>query len=226
MILTITHVVIDGAPPDSAWAVFAAIAAAGAAIATAILAFITRNLAVSTDEMAQKTRELAEQTAMQAKESASAIEQAERHHREDLAPLVFVNADCNLATTGTGKYSIIFKGKLENVGHGPSSGVNIYVHPEGLLGRWFYVGLIGPTAFREFSVEWVVFGIIPLTPQMPYKCLTRFATVFGTEGAVAQSSHSGYSGDAVVIENIAPSADRTALRELLSELFSAELPAN
>ncbi len=171
LIIAVTHVIIDAAkagvwPPDSRWAIFAAMASAGAAIAMAILAYITRNLARSSEAMAKKTADLAEETAAQVKESASAIEQAERQHRESLSPLVYVYAGCGLIREGE-KFSICFKGRMVNIGPGPSIGVNLLVKPDSFVSRWSYQGLIGAGESREFEFRWEVQGIVPTVRTLP-----------------------------------------------------------
>jgi hypothetical protein len=84
--LAVAHVVVDRvaralAIEDSAWAKFAAGAAAAAAIATAFLAWLTRNLAKATRDMSSATKEMADKTAESVAVTRAVIANDNANHR-------------------------------------------------------------------------------------------------------------------------------------------------
>ncbi len=212
------HVIVDQVSKaltvqDSGWVIFAACAAAGAAIATFVLALITRNLAKATSEMSSATREmvaktaaLGAQTAKQTEESALAIEQAQRHHEQSLMPIVWVSLNCFRVQTSEG-WAIGVEGTLISSGLGPATAVYLHLnlaayHPPHAI----YLGLIGPKQERPFKTMYPLGTMHQGLLWFPYDCVTRYRTIFDTEGAIAQHSHSGKAEHALVVKYIAPSA--------------------
>lgn len=230
------HVVVDQiAQPvnisDSGWAIFAAWAAAGAATATGILAYLTRNLANATSEMSSatgdmvlKTAALATQTAKQAEESAQSIEQAQRHHEQSLMPIVWVLMDCTRTIRPDNSHEVNIKGKVLNAGPGPA--VNIFLHfsahtyqPQYAI----YLGLIGPNSERPFDFHFKIEDQRNVIEDLPYDCLTRYETLFGTWGAIVQRSYSGRMIHQAVTKYFAPS--NTSEKDIASYLARSSLPA-
>lgn len=74
------------------------------------------------------------ETAKQAQESATAIDQAQRHHEQSLMPLVFVAFDCT-RLEGSGKRWIHLKGDVINVGPGPATAIYLHLTPFRLQAR-------------------------------------------------------------------------------------------
>jgi hypothetical protein len=196
-------------PPDSGWFIFSTIAAACAAIATSILALLTGNLARATGEIATKTADLAAQTARQVAESIAAIEQTERHHQQSMMPLVYLLAVCHKVVDNE-RVCMRFAGKVVNIGPGPSVSVNALLKPSTWGSRWVYLGLIAANTQKDFAFSFQL-DPMPFDEFFPYHCLTRFRSVFDTEGFVHQESHSGEQKDIVVRECFVPSKSTKTL---------------
>lgn len=213
-----THVLIDNLPygdhglfglNEPTWVSISAIVAALAAIATLYLAFYTRQLARRTSEMALETRDLV-------KAAGDERQQVERHHQQTLMPIVFLEAGCIMRSGSDGTW-IVFEGTIRNVGGGPSTGINILFKPFGFVERVSYQGLIGPNEGRPFRVEWKLTGPVPFQETLPYDTVTRFRTIFETEGAIHQKSFSGMARNAIVQAYISPTDQDTAKK--LTEMF-------
>lgn len=209
LLAALQHVVVDNirtniAVRDSAWAIFAAGAAAAAAIATFFLAWLTRNLAAATTEMAHRTADLSTQTANQVNETVAAIEQAQRHHEQSLMPLVSLQFDCTMETEGPRKW-IHLRGDVINVGPGPATAVYLHLSTMAYVPQYaIYLGLIGANSRKELNLKYET-TTTQYVAAIPYKCVTRHRTIFDTEGAIAQDSHSGLGRDIKVSKYFQPS---------------------
>lgn len=231
MVFGAAHVVVDQGKDafriyDSGWAIFAAWAAAAAAIATATLAWLTRNLANATKEMVTKTAALAEQTATQAKESALAIEQAQRHHEQALMPIVWVLLDCenaHIAGTNPQERGIVVEGQVINSGPGPAISIYLHLKASSYIPQYaIYLGLVGPNMARPFKFVFSLGETHQALRAFPYDCVTRYTSIFDTEGAIVQHSYSGLSKHAVVARYIAPS--RESVKEIKDYLTNNGFP--
>lgn len=207
-IIAVQHVVVDNvareiAVRDSGWSIFAAWAAAFAAIATFFLAWLTRNLAAATTEMARKTADLSSETSEQAKASVEAIAQAQRHHEQSLMPIVFVNFDCT-ARTAANKRWIQLKGEVRNIGPGPATEIYLHLRAATYVPEYaIYLGVIGANSQQPVELEYEMMSSNYIE-SIPFDCVTRYSTIFETEGAVVQHSHSGLKRDIKVAKYFPP----------------------
>lgn len=173
----------------------------------------------ATREMVAKTAALGEQAALQAKESARQVEetaqslvQAQRHHEQSLMPIVWVSLNCSRISVaappgvqGT-RFAIGVSGKIINSGPGPATAIYLHLkvsayHPT----HAEYLGLLGPNSDRDFSMMFELGPPHQALEWFPWECLTRYRTIFDTEGAIAQHSHSGKAEHGVVSHYIQPS---------------------
>lgn len=231
----VSHIVVDDirsalTVADSRWAITAALASTAAAVGTLVLAWVTRNLAYATSEMSRATKEMVAKTAMlgaqtakQTEETALSTEQAQRHHEQALMPIVWVELQCKRVAKHieVGKYEIAIGvgGTAYNTGSGPTTSVYLHLKASSYRHPWaIYLGLVGPNAKRDFSFEYPLGTNAQALDYFPYDCVTRFTTIFGTEGAVFQHSYSGKSQDAVVSRYILPSTQSAQqIQKLLSD---------
>lgn len=197
---------------EATWVSISAIVSALAACATVYLALYTRSLA-------QETRDLV-------RAGVDERSQTERHHQQSLMPLVFAEGGCRLDRVQEG-FQITFHGTLRNIGAGPSSSVNMLLRPIGFVGRTKYLGVLGAGQVTNFTVHWVIGDVAPNQKLLPYDSLVRFQTIFGTEGAVYQRSHSGQAEDALALDLVLPDEPRAAehIKELIQTHFPGEARA-
>jgi hypothetical protein len=219
MLVAVVHTVVDNIPRpemgplgwnEPTWVAIGAVTAAFAMTATAVMAFYTRRLA-------KETRDIVV-------ESAEERAQLERHHQQSLMPLVQVEGTCLLSREARGNY-IRFQGEIVNIGPGPSIGINLLLRPSAVTGRWFYLGVIAGNERRPLNVEWLLpSGPVQDTSRLPYDSLTRFRTVFETEGLVHQRSHSGEAKDALTMDFIIPSGNVARdLRRIIGDHFPGKV---
>jgi hypothetical protein len=168
------------------------------------------------------TWRLAAETTGLVRSGASERDQLERHHRQTLMPIVYVNAEAQRRDEYEGR-PLIFCGYLCNVGLGPSVSVNILLKPSGIMPRWFYRGAIGASSTAEFILEWKFNGPVPTQRWWPYDCLVHFVDTFGNTGAVWQRSASGLKEEFQILQIILPSAtSNKEVEDLLTAQFAGE----
>jgi hypothetical protein len=203
---------------EATWVSISAIVAALAAGATFYLALLTRELARRTSEMAEETKDLV-------KAAGDERLQVERHHQQTLMPIVYLEAECCMQPRLGGIY-IVFQGEVRNVGGGPSTGINILLKPSGYVERIAYQGLIGPNERRPFKIEWRLTGPVPVQDVLPYDSITRFRSIFETEGAIHQKSSSGLAKNAIVQDYISPTDPDSPKRlaQMITNIGSSQTP--
>lgn len=134
-------------------------------------------------------------TARQAEESAISIEQAQRHHEQSLMPIVLVRTNCKRIIEQPPEQAtrmvIGVDVTLINSGLGPA--VAVYLHlkmaaynPQHTI----YLGLIGPKQERTAQAVFPLDAPFQTLLWFPYDCVTRYRTIFDSEGAIVQYSHS------------------------------------
>ena len=186
-------------------------------------------MSAATKDMVAKTAALGIQTAKQAEESALSIEQAQRHHEQSLMPIVWVRLNCKkldgVKVPGQPEVQSVIAAEINLVNSGPGPAIAVYLHlrmtayhPQHAL----YLGLIGPNTDRTFSTMFDLSSSHQVLEWFPYECVTRYGTIFDTEGAVAQRSHSGKADDAVMLQYFPPSAMSKV--EIMDYLLKNGLP--
>lgn len=144
-------------------------------------------------------------------------------------PIVSVEINCQktpvrLAPGEEGiPYAIAVDGILRNTGLGPS--IAVYVHFKTVAYQpthALYLGLIGPNTERKFSTMFRLGPTHQALDWFPWDSLTRYRTIFESEGAIAQRSHSGKASDTVVSKYIPPSPESAA--EIAAYLSQNTLP--
>lgn len=204
---------------EALWVSVGAIVSTAVVIVSGLMALFTRSLAIETKTLAKETRDLATS-------AADERAQAERHHQQSLMPLVFAEGGCKLDRLQEG-FQITFNGTLRNIGAGPSPGVNMLLRPEGFVGRTKYLGVLGAGQQNHFIFRWTISDVATPQKLLPYHSLVRFQTIFGTEGAVHQHSHSGNAEDALVVDLVLPDEGRAAqhIKDVIQTYFPGENPA-
>lgn len=224
----LTRVSIDNWPGDSWWFKFSAIFTAAAALfaaaaagATFYLALITRALALATQQMATKTADLATETAIQVKETKDAIDQTERHHQQSFMPILTFRANCRMGPGADGNVHLVIDGEVKNVGPGPALSVYLYIKPVQYVPKRIFLGLISGNSSLTLSNRIVKYGPGDLMGlnSAPFDSLLRYQTIFGTQGAMWETSHSGLVDDVTIGRHIIPSPDNEAQ---VTELFQRD----
>ena len=171
-------------------------------ILQASLAGGTIGLAIYTARLYRSNTKMVEKTALLAEEAAAARVQADQQHREQLRPIVYVEADLKweAAPPDSGAEFIgTLAGDLVNVGPGPAVSVNVWIAPMGITPKHFFLGMIGPNARRALvSVSWWVRTTEHQQGVKPFRVVTKYMDLFKTTRHVQQYSYSGYGKDLIV----------------------------
>jgi hypothetical protein len=163
----------------------------------ALVAIGTIGLAVFTAIMAKKTSELG-------KDTLEAMDQAERHHRDLLRPVVTVqDALLKLEYTDVNEEAemiLTLVGDLINVGPGPATEVSVEVRPDGAGSRNFKFGMIGANRSEPLApkVSWHDHLTLDIDGRYPFELIVRYVDLFGKSRVTELCNPRGMQGETYV----------------------------
>ena len=173
-------------------------------IASILVAAFTGWLAWSTRNLATETKLLAGETAKLARDTVSATLAAERHHQEQMRPLLLIDASLTVkdkVSKDSGfSYVLSLEGDICNFGGGPATAVQLVVTPVGQIDENIPLALIGPNTRHSLkSVTWTTWSTAQRDSgdAWPFSTVLGYSTVGFTlnVGTTKQRSHSGTARD-------------------------------
>jgi hypothetical protein len=175
-------------------------------MASALVAGFTGWLAWSTRSLANETRRLALVTADLGRDTVAATQAAERHHQEEMRPLLLLDAQLVVRAKtprdrGGFDYQLSLEGDLCNFGGGPATTITLVVIPHGQVPKQFPLDIVGPNTRRELKgTQWTTFSSAPafeLGNGWPFQSVLGYSTVGFTlnVGTTKQSSVSGTAAE-------------------------------
>lgn len=176
----------------------------GASVAQVLVAAFTGWLAWSTRGLATETRRMASETAELARGTVAATQAAERHHTEQMRPLLLLDAALTVIARNEDRggitYMLSLDGDVCNFGGGAATAVLLVISPHGQVDHEIPLAVIGPnTRFSLKGAQWSTWSTAhkPLHDPWPFHAVLGYSTAgFTTKvGTTKQSSHSGLATD-------------------------------
>lgn len=162
-------------------------------------------LAWSTRGLARETKRLAAVTAELGQDTVAATLAAERHHQEQMRPLLLLDAQLAVRTKTPRQsgfdYTLSLEGEICNFGGGAATAITLVVIPHGQVPKEFPIGIVGPNSRRDLKgTEWTTWstaGAFEVGNGWPFQSVLGYSTAGFTEnvGTTKQSSASGGAPD-------------------------------
>ena len=178
---------------------------AAGSIASAVVAVFTGLLAWSTRNLARETQRLAAVTADLGRDTVAATLAAERHHQEEMRPLLLLDAQLVVrAKKPRDKgfdYELSLEGDLCNFGGGAATAISLVVIANGQVPKEFALGIAGPNTRRDLKstawTTWASAAAFEIGHGWPFESVLGYSTVGFTlnVGTTKQSSVSGTAAD-------------------------------
>jgi hypothetical protein len=179
-------------------------------IASALVAAFTGWLAWSTRNLATETKRLAAVTAELGRDTVAATFAAERHHKEEMRPLLLLDAQLVVRAKSPREsgfdYQLSLEGDLCNFGGGAATHIVLVVMPHSQVPKEFSLGIIGPNTRNELKgrqwTTWATAGAFELGYGWPFESVLGYSNVAFTRkaGTTKQASPSGNSADLQVVQ--------------------------
>jgi hypothetical protein len=184
------------------WVIASAASSAAVAIFTGWLGWSTRGLASETKRLARETSELARDT-------VAATLAAERHHQEQMRPLVLLDASltrrAERVRDSGHDYRFTLEGDLCNFGGGAATHIVLVVTPHSQTPQEFSLGVLGPNTRHPLAnISWLSWS----SQQGNEGGFWPFQTVLGYStagfslkaGTTKQASVSGLAADLKLLQ--------------------------
>jgi hypothetical protein len=172
-------------------------------IATIVLVARTNAVARLTGLVAKATNDLAEATNTLARRALDANDLADRHHRQSMSPLVYVDLEVTLSSGADG-FHVAVSGRYVNVGPGPAQNVTMRV--TSILKDYSHVGFsealppIGPNQEQPISFSWSSSHprYTGEAMTMGYKATLNATNIFGESRETLMENRPGRKGFGIV----------------------------
>jgi hypothetical protein len=165
-------------------------------------------VAAFTGWLAWSTRNLSRETATLSRDTVAATLAGERHHQDQMRPLLILEAALIVRVLGSTEKNpnIEFEldGAICNFGGGPATAIQLHVEPFGNKAQEKQLGVMGPNSRRELrGVKWPSWtgDFHEDGSSWPFKAVLGYSTVGFTQnvGTTTQASSSGKSEDLAII---------------------------
>jgi hypothetical protein len=186
----------------------------GAAIFTLVAnwrsAFASEKSAKASEDNAKAAGRLSDDTRELLNATVAASQMTERHHRDNLRPVLVLDADLRVfnfknsdVPRGMNDFDFHLDGYLRNIGGGPAISIDLVLTPFGQTPQRLTVPrVIGPTSSTPVHVEWhsQSTGFHKNEDPWAYDAVLGYSNIAFTlkPGITKQHTHSGYGRDTEV----------------------------
>jgi hypothetical protein len=187
-------------------------------------ALASEKSAKASEDSAKAAGRLSDDTRELLNATVAASQMTERHHRDNLRPVLVLDADLRVfdfkssaVPKGMNDFDFHLDGYLRNIGGGPATAVELVLTPFGQTPQRLTVPrVIGPNSSTPVHVEWhsQTSGFRTDGDAWPYEAVLGYSNIAFTlkPGVTKQHTHSGYGRDTEV-DNVRPTDQVDEVKE-------------